>query len=876
MANPTPQPNQTLDPQVKALTMAIRQTETGGNYTATGKSGEYGAYQFLPNTWASLSQKYLGGNVPLAQATPAQQNEVAYKQVSDWKNAGYNVGQIASMWNAGPKNYNAYMGTFASGAPSVGTNRTSGVKYNAPAYAKSVATAYHTLNAGGQVGADPNNPSSTANATPLQTPPNSNNGQLQDTGSFLGNLWNSTKNLVGGLANVVVHPIDTLTNLGKTALGAVEKVAGEPADSNTAAFDNLVHFFGQRYGGSSVGEVATNIGKTAYTDPVGFLADLSTVLTGGSAVLGTAGKVADIGKIGEVADAAKATEFMTGAAKGATFDVRQVMEGLQKGGVQNDQVTKIMSNLYKTNPSGAFTADEVASATKALGGPNGLTTAATAVSDAADRTNPIIIGQKGLSKLGEVTGITDKITGAVDSAKNIFSATPNPEDVGALGKLGITPESVPASMTNPSPVVNTLETLSSKGAGYKSFAAKMENLSTKLDDIKNETLAKAGTAQDISESGRNIAEGLNSYSNEYNKTTEDLFNTFSKKGGSKLPAEVNNTTNILHSIIDTKDSIGEDSSFFKKKLDVVTGGESKTTDFKLPTFETLKTLRTAIGDKIKTRFQDPFVNTNIGQLKQLYGALSQDRFDTVKVSGNIKLYDALKAAEDHYKEGLKVLQTGYAKQIRRFANAGQYDKIIPSLLKKSTSIDDIPKIRQVIGEDNFKQLQYHLLDNIFEGAQSISKENFTRDGIDRAIKSFGEDKVKAILDPEQFTTIKDMQRVVRLADRFKHLGEGSQTAFIAKIGINTGLAFSAIGDLLTGNIGGFVAKLSPIIGQQLVSKIVASDAGQTFLREGLKKPAILDSKVARIGGKIIKGAAKQVYNAKNLPRNIESNRAQGQ
>src|ERR1035437_3713355 len=140
---------ETLDPKIIALTQAIRQTESGGNFQATGKSGEYGAYQFTPDTWNNLSQKYLGQKVDLQSATPQQQNQVAYQQISEWKNKGLNVGQIASSWNAGSGEPNAYNGTFSNGKPSIGTN-SFGAKYDVPTYAKNVATAYQSLKGQGQ------------------------------------------------------------------------------------------------------------------------------------------------------------------------------------------------------------------------------------------------------------------------------------------------------------------------------------------------------------------------------------------------------------------------------------------------------------------------------------------------------------------------------------------------------------------------------------------------------------------------------------------------------------------------------------------------------------------------------------------------------
>ena len=149
---------ETLDPQVVNLAKAIRQSETGGKFDATGDGGNsYGAYQFQKGTWDTAAQKY-GVNADWKSATKEQQNEVAYKQIKEWKDQGKNVGQIASMWNAGAGEPDSYKGTFSNGQPSVKAG-----KFDVPKYAKSVADAYQKLKNGGTVGADPNNPSSTVN-----------------------------------------------------------------------------------------------------------------------------------------------------------------------------------------------------------------------------------------------------------------------------------------------------------------------------------------------------------------------------------------------------------------------------------------------------------------------------------------------------------------------------------------------------------------------------------------------------------------------------------------------------------------------------------------------------------------------------------------
>lgn len=128
-----------LDPQVVALAKAIRQQESGGNFQARSKDGSFGAYQFIKPTWESTAKKY-GVQADWESATPQQQNEVAYKQIKEWKDKGYNVGQIASMWNAGSGKPDAYKTGLQ------GTNKD-GVQYNVAKYAESVAKLYQQFKA---------------------------------------------------------------------------------------------------------------------------------------------------------------------------------------------------------------------------------------------------------------------------------------------------------------------------------------------------------------------------------------------------------------------------------------------------------------------------------------------------------------------------------------------------------------------------------------------------------------------------------------------------------------------------------------------------------------------------------------------------------
>lgn len=206
-------PTQTqLDPDAVNLAKAIRQHESGGNFNATGKSGETGAYQFTAPTWKGYAKEVLGdSNAPM---TPENQNQVAYTKIKQWKDGGKNVGQIASMWNAGEGKPNAYLEN------NVGVNKY-GVNYDTPAYAKKVAEIYQQLKGTTQ---SPQNPQDTSKQQEQQNEPN------------LGEQIGQRAQDVG-------------TSIGKAGTGAVQLLSGQPGEGAKNVFGGLLQGAGAIAGG---------------------------------------------------------------------------------------------------------------------------------------------------------------------------------------------------------------------------------------------------------------------------------------------------------------------------------------------------------------------------------------------------------------------------------------------------------------------------------------------------------------------------------------------------------------------------------------------------------------------------------------------------
>ncbi len=117
-------------------------------------------------------------------------------------------------------------------------------------------------------------------------------------GGFAGNVGDSAVNMVGGLANTVLHPIDTAKSIVGLGSGIIQlAIPGEQGNEKLAKA--VGQFYLDRYGS------VDKIKNTIYSDPVGFAMDVSTVLGLGAG----ATKVAGLGKLSKgLSTASKITD----------------------------------------------------------------------------------------------------------------------------------------------------------------------------------------------------------------------------------------------------------------------------------------------------------------------------------------------------------------------------------------------------------------------------------------------------------------------------------------------------------------------------------------------------------------------------------------
>lgn len=258
------QPKQQLDTDVVNLAKAIRQVESGGNLHATGASGEFGGYQFTPDTWKAYSQE-IGLNVPLEQASREQQNEVVYKKLKQWKDEGNNIGQVASMWNAGSGKPNAYIEGHR------GVNEQ-GVQFDTPAYAERVAKEYQNIKSGGQLGgvytqppeAKPFVPATTSGMETLgqQAGIDTNQGFIKDVGGAItGTFGQAGEAMQKGFSGEINPLSSTLQTVG-AGIGGVGDVVNATLE-NTPLIGGIYKGATDVIGGAVQGVLGTEQGQKA-------------------------------------------------------------------------------------------------------------------------------------------------------------------------------------------------------------------------------------------------------------------------------------------------------------------------------------------------------------------------------------------------------------------------------------------------------------------------------------------------------------------------------------------------------------------------------------------------------------------------------------
>jgi hypothetical protein len=207
-------------------------------------------------------------------------------------------------------------------------------------------------------------------------------------------LANTPKSAIEYGKNILtplIHPVDTVTGIRDLAFGGLGKIIpGADVGDQQQKFDAFRQMLADRYGGYE------NIKRTIATDPVGSLADVSSVLTGGGSLAAKLPGMA--GKIGSTAAAA-------GRIAEPVNLVKQGVGGLAGALVPKDMPMRLYESALKPGaPTKRFTREQQLEALRA-----GL-------------AEGVMPNAKGLTKVQDlIDGINDQIIGKIDDlgGKNV-------------------------------------------------------------------------------------------------------------------------------------------------------------------------------------------------------------------------------------------------------------------------------------------------------------------------------------------------------------------------------------------------------------------------------------------------------------------------
>lgn len=379
---------------------------------------------------------------------------------------------------------------------------------------------------------------------------------------------------------------------------------------------------------------------------------------------------------------------------------------------------------------------------------------------------------------------------------------------------------LPASSLSTSPVVPLAETVSAKGIGGGATAARYTGAATALKSRADQLVSAASRYATESQRGVAIANGYKAFRQHWIQVKNALYKDAAIP--ENATATANSTVRLLDDVIAQKQGAANisggatDLGFFQKLREGLSSGPVS-----------LKDMRAAIQDlngKIGGAHADAWSAANKQLLKKLAATMDED-FGAALQTAAPDVAAKLKVANAAYADGLSKINSTFGKSITKLAKAGQFDDIARSVANSGVSVDDVPRIFEVVGAEGTQAIRASVLADIVRKATNAQGQ-LTPQGLARAMKQYGDRSpgaLEAMLDPEQLAKLNDLSTLSGSLEKGARVMGGSQTAPLVRAG---GLA----------QVGWVnpIAALQLLLGDMAVNKFIGSAAGQKWLTKGFK------------------------------------------
>jgi len=455
---------------------------------------------------------------------------------------------------------------------------------------------------------------------------------------------------------------------------------------------------------------------------------------------------------------------------------------------------------------------------------------------------------KNIAKEAAIQGVAElggrAMTGAASRALAPGARSVDRAVLEAAERQGV---EMPAAALSKSKAVPFAEGYAATGPGGGAAARRYVEGTAHLTAMAEHTVARASTLTDDIARGEAVAKGLDAYKAAWIQTKNRLFREADKELPG-LTVTAPETVKLLDGIIAGKEGARKilqggpvEDSFYAGLRDGLTKpimrkGKVVGRALKPVGAKDLQSAMRELDARIQTSYADPFAAANKGTLQKL-SATMDDEFMTALRAKSPNAASKLEAANRVYQDGINRINSSFGESIYKFAQDGKYDLIAKSVANSRMSVADVPRIMAVAGPDGTNAIRASVLADIVGQAKGASGQ-LTPAGLSKTMRKYGEDRLVALLTPEQYARLRDLATLSTSMEKGAKVMAGSPTAGKARM--------AAYGAAASSVLFGHPAALAYVLGDLSFNKFIGSRVGQRWLTTGYLIPGPVKEVVRQV------------------------------
>ena len=288
----------------------------------------------------------------------------------------------------------------------------------------------------------------------------------------------------------------------------------------------------------------------------------------------------------------------------------------------------------------------------------------------------------------------------------------------------------------------------------------------------------------------------------HHDTVSDLYSKVDLKKFGNNPIEAPNTTELLQkfaseeSNADKFSKAGSEKSYYSEMLDnlkpkTVTKTSPIVDEFggKITKTETIpsqidpeaaKAWIKRINKQLSPAYRrnNPVMTGDPSKLKAIKNSLNQEFKDYIRPI-DPQMASNLDKADKVYGESIQNLNDGIFKKVHDMKDTP--DHLFDFLTSSGVSAPDLQKATSILDPSQLKEFQTSAFKKIITAAKTKTGNGFAPSSIEGQLKSLGEERVSAMLNPKQVQLLKDLDDLAKSMKGFTKISEGSPTAHLGKL-----------------------------------------------------------------------------------------------